>query len=230
VRRALLIGTAFWAVSALAQEPLRPATRQEWWLSAAVQGRLPGFLAGPLGDSYKRFRLRGELGYRSTDVFYEGRQSFLDINLRYKAAKWLALAYEHRFAMRGDGSGIRNRSIVQAEAQRDWGRFTLAYRTIYQHSYIDWGGKRDVLRNRLQAQWNIKGWKLDPQFSAEAFTWAGYQGLLWFGTRYQLTTTYDLNKANSLTFGIIHDRERGMAWPTHRWIGTVTYSLNLREL
>lgn len=214
----------------LAQEPLRPAQRQEIWVSAALSSRLPEAWRGPLGRHYKKIRVRGELGYRSADTFFAGRQIFLDVNVRYKAAKWLFLAFEHRFAGRTGDPGLRNRSILQAEAQKAMGRLTAEYRFIYQHSYVEWTGQREVLRNRLQLNLDIKKWKLDPELSVELFSWAGYKGLSYFGTRWQLGTQIGLAKGHALTLAMVHDRERDIAWPTHRWIGSFTYAVSLREL
>lgn len=213
-----------------AQEALRPAARQELWVSGAIQGRLPLFMKDVLGDSYKRFRFRGELGYRSADVFFAGRQTYLDANIRYKADKWLYFAFEHRFAARTAAAGLRHRSIVQAELVKDFGRFAGEFRTLWQHSYVEWGGQREVFRNRFQLGYDIRKWKLDPQVSVEFFNWASNKGWSYFGTRYQLGTTYSFSKAHSLSATLVHDRERDRAWPTHRWIASFTYTVNLREL
>ena len=114
--RPLVLGCLVLCCAAVhSQEPLRPAVRQEYWASAAVQGRLPGFFKGILGDSYKRIRMRNELGYRSSDVFFAGRQTYLDVNLRYKISDLLSVAYEHRFATRSSAVGLQHRSIVQAQ-------------------------------------------------------------------------------------------------------------------
>lgn len=229
--RGIFLATALMASAcAFAQEPLRPEQRQELWLSGAVTTRLPYTLRSPLGNHYKRIRVRSELGYRSSDVFFAGRQVFLDVNMRYRAAKWLTLAYEHRFAARTGRPGLRQRSILQAEAERTFGRTTANYRFIYQHNYVDWGGQREVFRNRVQLGYDFKKWKLDPEVSVEFFTWAGNKGLSYFGTRWQLGTQYKLSKGHAVTAALVHDRERDKAWPTHRWITSITYTLNLRDL
>jgi len=229
-RVALLLAALFAAWTCAAQEPLRPAQRQELWVSAAITSRLPAGLRRSLGKSYKKVRLRGELGYRSADTFFAGRQLFLDVNARYKVSRWLALALEHRFAGRTQDPGLRNRTIVQAEAQKTLGRLTTEYRFIYQHSYVERTGQREVFRNRFQLGLDIKKWKLDPELSVELFTWAGYKGWSYFGTRWQLGTQVKLAKDHALTVALVHDRERDIAWPTHRWIGSLTYAMTLREL
>lgn len=230
LRGPLLVVVVLACVLAHAQEMLRPAVRQELWVSAAVQGRLPGFLKDPLGDHYKRIRLRNELGYRSADVFFAGRQTYLDVNLRYKISELLSVAYEHRFASRASVAGIQNRSIVQAQLAKTFSRLDVDYRFIYQHSYIEWGDQREVFRNRFQIDYDLKDWKLDPQVSLEFFTWAGNKGLSHFGTRWSLGTDYKLSKGHVIGLSLVHDRERDIAWPTRRWIWSLTYSLNLRDL
>lgn len=217
-------------LGAHAQDVLRPTVRQEFWVAAAVQGRLPGFTKGLLGDGYKRFRLRNELGFRSADVFFAGKQTYLDVNLRYKISDLLSVAYEHRFATRSSAVGLQHRSIVQAQLTKSFDRLETDYRFIYQHSYIEWGGQREVFRNRFQLGYNIKGWKFDPQASVEFFTWASNKGLSYFGTRWSVGTSYDIGKAHTLSLSLLNDRERDKAWPTHRWIWSFTYALNLRDL
>lgn len=229
--RGSLIALALLACTgSYAQEVLRPAVRQEMWAAVAVQGRLPGFLKDALGDHYKRIRLRNEVGYRSADVFFAGRQTYLDVNLRYKISELVSVAFEHRFAARASDVGIQNRSIVQAQLAKTFTRVETDYRFIYQHSYIEWGDQREVFRNRFQLGYNFKNWKLDPQLSVEFFTWAGNKGLSYFGTRWSMGTEYNFNKAHSIGLSLLNDRERDKAWPTQRWIWSFTYALNLRDL
>jgi hypothetical protein len=229
-QRFLVVLAAALPLAAAAQEALRPAQRDEVWLAGAVQGRLPVFLKDKLGSAYKNFRFRSELGYRSTDAFFLGRQAYLDVNLRYRLDKGVAIAVEHRFAKRAATDGLRHRSIVQLELDRSVGRFSLGYRGLWQHSYIAFGGKREVFRNRFELGYDFPKWKLDPEVSVEFFNWARPEGWSYFGTRYRLGTQYRITKAHAIGLDLIHDRERDRAWPTHRWITSVTYTLNLRQL
>lgn len=230
VRYLLAMMACLPAMLGRAQDALRPDTRQEVWASAAVQGRLPVFLKDVLGGAYKDLRVRSELGYRSTDAFFAGRQVFLDVNLRYRLSKGVALAFEHRFAKRTAADGLRHRSIVQLELDHSIGRFTGAYRGLWQHGYVPFGEQREVFRNRFELAYDIRKWKLDPEVSVEFFNWARNKGWSYFGTRYRLGTQYRLSKAHSISLALVHDRERDIAWPTHRWITSVTYTLNLRQL
>ena len=222
-----LLGCA--SVLCIAQERLRPATRQELWASFAVQGGAPNVLYDLLGNvRAERLRFGAELGYRSADVFFAGKQVYLDMNARYKFSDLLSVGVEHRVASRSTGS-IQQRSIVQAMLRKEFGRFKADYRFIYQHSYIEWGDQREVFRNRFDLAYNIKGWKLDPEFGVEFFSWLGNKGFSYFGTRYHFGTEVSLGKGHALGLNLIHDRERDVAYPTHRWIWSVGYTMNLRK-
>ncbi len=50
------------------------------------------------------------------------------------------------------------------------------------------------------------------------------------GTRYRFGTKYSRWKGHELSVYIMHDRERNVAWPDHRWILSIDYSINLRRL
>ncbi|MBL0126842.1 MAG: DUF2490 domain-containing protein [Flavobacteriales bacterium] len=231
LRRSVLLLLTLCGLGAVqAQEALRPAVRTELWTAAVVQGRLPKFMKDVLGKSYKRVRMRNELGYRSADVFFAGRQTYLDVNLRYKLSSLVDVAYEHRFAIRPDQAGLQHRNIWQAEVGKSFGRWEPGYRFIYQHSYVEWGKQREVFRNRFQVGYKFKNWKLDPQLGVEFFTWASNKGMSYFGTRWSLGTAYNIGKAHSIGLTLLNDRERDVAWPTRRWIWSFTYALNLRDL
>ena len=88
-----MLRTSFWpflvmallsGLQAIAQEPLRPETRQELWTSIGVRGKVPAFLHPIVSDEViRRLRFSGDLGYRSADVFLAGRQIYLDLGARY---------------------------------------------------------------------------------------------------------------------------------------------------
>lgn len=214
--------------AAWAQERLRPETKQELWASFGVKGR-PSFLEGILGKEFtKRLRTSAELGYRSADSFFAGRQFYLDLGSEYKVSDKVSVGTEFRYAYRSaDRDRQRLGGMFQYKTELD--RFEVGYRFTYQHNFRDRGEVREVLRNKLIAAYNIPKWKLDPQFTAEFFTWAGLQGLAYFGTRYKLGTEFELNKAHSLAVGIVHDRERMVFAPQYRFILALDYSINMRK-
>lgn len=212
-----------------AQDPLRPETRQELWTSIGVRGKVPVFLHPIVGDEViRRLRLSGDLGYRSADVFFAGRQIYVDLGARYKVNDWLNVGTEFRNAHRPDGT-IRNRLGLMADLSHDIQRYSLGYRLNYQHNFLEWGQVREVFRNRFQLGYNIRKWKLDPTFSVEFFTWAGNKGLSYFGTRYKLGTELSPGKGQELNLALVYDRQRDVAWPVYRLIYSVDYVIYLNK-
>jgi len=227
--RHLLLALLLLPLAALAQEPPRPEQRQELWTSLGVKGRVPAFLHPIIGDDIIRnLRLSGELGYRSADAFFAGRQVYTDLGAKYKLSDLVSVGLEHRIAFRPDGS-TRNRSGLQVDLSHAIDRLELGYRLNYQHNYLEWGDQREVFRNRFEVGYDLPKWKLDPVFSVEFFTWAGYRGLSYFGTRYKLGTEWSPGKGQTLQVAITYDRERDVAWPTYRTILSLGYVVNLNK-
>lgn len=221
----VLCALPLWSV---AQERARPFISEELWASFGVQGR-PSFLKSLLGEEItKRLRSNGELGYRSADSFFAGRQVYLDLGATYKISDRITAGAEYRYAYRTDDEDRqRLGGMVQYKIELD--RVELAYRFTYQHNFRDLGEVREVLRNKFIAGYNLPDWKLDPQFSVEFFTWAGNRGLTYFGTRYRLGTEWSFKKGHALGIGVLHDRERMVYAPMYRFIAAVDYSINLRK-
>lgn len=219
-------------VLATAQEPpLRPAAAQELWMSVGVRGRAPGFLKDLLGDHYGRLRLSGEVGYRSADNFFAGRQVYTDLGARYRATKWLAFGFEYRYASRV-GAADRQRITPNLVLSRSFGRWDVDYRFIFQRVFLDRDRQRTILRNRFSVAYDIKRWKLDPEFSVEFFTRTDQPQRGWYrlGTRYKLGTSWSPWKGHSFGPSVIYDRDGRVAWPVNRVIWSVDYVLNLRRL
>ncbi len=224
----LLACIALLPTGLLAQDRLRPTTHQELWTSVALQGR-PSILEGLLGkETIKRMKTTAELGYRSSDSFFAGRQYYMDLGATYKISDKITAGTEFRYALRTGGNDRqRLGGMIQYKTQLN--RLELAYRFTYQHNFRLPGEVREVLRNKFVAAFDIPKWKLDPQLSAELFTWAGPDGLANIGTRYKLGTEWNLNKAHSMGFALVHDRERMVFAPEHRMIFAVDYSIKLRK-
>ncbi|MEZ4791610.1 MAG: DUF2490 domain-containing protein [Flavobacteriales bacterium] len=212
-----------------AQDAARPAVRQELWTSIGLQGR-PSFLEDWLGKStVKRIKTTGEIGYRSADSFFAGRQYYFDLGADYKVSDHITVGSEFRYAIR-TGDDDRQRLGGKVQYETELGRATIAYRMTYQHNFRDFGEVREVFRHKVIAKYNFGDWKFDPEFSAEFFTWAGYQGLTYYGTRYKLGTEYDFSKAHAIGVSIVHDRERMVYAPEYRFILAIDYGIKLYKL
>jgi len=222
-----LLGTL--ALGTMAQDRLRPSINQEFWASATVIGR-PMFLQALLPKSIvRRLRISTELGYRSADSFFAGRQVYGDVGIGYKLNDHITLGGEFRYAYRGDDAD-RQRACAMFEYKTELARLELGYRFDYQHNFREFGGQREIFRNKFIAGYNIPKFKFDPKFSVEFFQWAGYQGLIYFGTRYKLGTEWSPWKGHSFGASVMHDRERAIFAPSYRFMLAVDYTINLRKI
>jgi hypothetical protein len=221
----LLVGTP---LVGQAQEPLRPDRGTGLWTSAGIKADAPGFLKELLGkDAYKDLRTGAEIGYRSGDELADGGQLFVDLSARYKVNKHVSIGLEQRAAFR-QNTPTRHRTGVKLMLAHDIDRLKLGYRFTYQHNYREWGEVRELLRNRFELGYDIPKFQFDPDFSMELFTWAGYRGWGLIGTRYQLGTSWSPMKDHDIGVAIVHDREVGVAFPDHRWILSLSYTVDIR--
>ena len=216
------------AIPVRAQERLLPDRGTGLWTSAGIKADAPGFLKEWLGnDAYKNLRTGAEVGYRTGDELADGGQLFVDLSARYKVNKLLSVGLEQRAAFRQDRPN-RHRTGVKMMLSHDIDRLKLGYRFTYQHNYREWGEVRELLRNRFEAGYDIPKFQFDPELSMELFTWAGYRGWDHIGTRYQLGTSWSPVKDHDIGVALVHDRERGVAYPNHRWILSLSYTVDLR--
>ena len=207
---------------------LRPRLVQEGWFSVGAQLRPfknTSRVAEPKFN--KRFRLATEAGYRSDENLSGGKQVFWDLSVRYKFTDYLRVVAEHRFSFRGAERSNSQRTSFQATLRGEWNRFVGDYRMRFQHEYLDPTDVRDQLRNRLGLTYDIRKWKLDPEVSAEFFTWFGYLGARLIGTRYSVGTSWTPGKDHEIGIAVMHDREQYVNEPTYRIIYALSYSLDI---
>lgn len=230
LRASSLLVPLLLALNAVAQERAHPDITREVWATIGLQGK-PSFLAPLFGkDLIKRLRTSGEVGYRSADSFFAGKQVYVDIGAGYKVSDHVTVGSEFRYAYRSDDAD-RQRicALFQYKTTVD-DRLDLGYRFDIQHNFRSYGGTREVFRNKFSAGYNIAKFKFDPQFSVEFFQWAGYKGLIYFGTRYKLGTEWSPWKGHTFGAGIMHDRERAIFAPTYRFMLALDYTINLSKI
>lgn len=230
MRAALLLAFAALPLWAAAQEPsLRPLLRQELWLSAGVEGRLPKFLKDPLGVHYKRIRLNGDVGYRSADNFFAGRQLYTDLSARYKFTDWFSLTAEYRYAIRVGGEN-RQRLAIQGRFGHRVGRFDLGYRPALQQNDLQRDQQSTLFRNRFSVEYRIRKWKLDPELSVEFFTRTDDpRGWFLLGTRYKLSTNWSPKEGYTIGPAVLYDRDGMVSFPVNRVIWSIDLGINLRK-
>ena len=227
--RSIVLGLLALPLLCRAQDgELRPRLVQEGWFTVGAQFRPfknTSRVAEPKFN--KRFRLATEAGYRSDENLSGGKQVFWDLSVRYKFTDYLRVVAEHRFSFRGADKSNSQRTSLQAQLRGEWNRFVGDYRMRYQHEYLDPTDVRDQLRNRLGLTYDIRKWKLDPEVSAEFFTWFGYLGTRLIGTRYSVGTSWTPGKDHEIGIAVMHDREQYVSDPTYRIIYALSYSLDI---
>lgn len=193
------------------------------WTSAEVKKKIfPGFDASVEGE----FRTRD--GVDNVERWSAGAGVAYRITSFLKADGGYTFIYSHRPGeMTKKGNYVsdywspRHRMYLSLTGKLNWQRFEFSLRERYQYTYRTsqfvskydgddgsqkadeeiTGKGKNVLRSRLQAEWNIKKSRFAPYASCELYhsmsdSWALDK------TRWTLGTGYKINKKNSLDFSI----------------------------
>jgi hypothetical protein len=216
-------------VSAQDTSPLKPRQSAEFWLSSTVTFKPFSKKDGQVYEHkfFKRFRMSGELGYRGNENLFDSKVLYTVLGFRYRVNKHVRLMLENRYNMRGPSGTNSFRNDLQLDLTTKAGRFGLGYRLTGQHEYIDMLAYRDILRNRIEVNYNVKDLPLTPYAAAESFTVIHYQGNLLIGMRYTLGAQWDLGKGRSVDLGVRHDREINLYDPQYRWIFAASFDMTL---
>lgn len=134
---------------------------------------------------------------------------------------------------RGHRWGYRVYGFVSLN--KKWKRWQFGYRLFYQDqnilpSGVEIGNQAQTLRNRLAIEYNIKNWKLDPEFRVEIFY--PFQQLEVTGfnlLRLGLGTQYKINKHHALKFKLMYQRTLGLAYTQHTGILAVIYQYRTKR-
>ena len=158
-----------------------------------------------------------------------GKQFYLNGELRCKLHKFIDAGLEQRAAFRPNADD-RHRTGLMLIAEERFGRTTLSYRLNYQHIWLRKGEKRDVIRNKFGAEYDIKGVQFDPEFSVEFFSALGAAGAGYDAVRYKLGTSWKPMKGHTLSFALVHDREQDRRRPDYRWVFAFSYAVDLGKV
>lgn len=218
LRSVFLCCTLLFTAGLAAQEQVYPERWSQIWLDASVRGRLAERLKGI-----------GEVGFRSGDELGRGKQIYLNGELRYKLNKVVDAGFEQRAAFRS-GAPDRHRTGLALMIGDRIGRVDLQYRGGYQHVWRERGARRDFLRNRFGAGYDIKGFLFDPEVSVEFFTALGPDRTEYDAVRWRLGTAWKPAKGHRLSFHLVHDREQNRRRPEYRWIFAFGYAIDLDKV
>ena len=114
---------------------------------------------------------------------------------------------------------------LNARLKLDKDRTGIKYSVSYQHEFTPPELDRTVLRNKLSIGYDIPKFKLDPEFSAEAFTALYHKGDRFIGMRYELGTevALDKKKKGTLELAVRYDRETNVKEPVHCWMVVLAF-------
>ncbi len=209
---------AAWLGSTIAQDVITPQRYTQLWLDAEVKGKVA-----------KRTTAIGGFGYRTGDEFGSGRQMYLNGDLRYKLNKYVDAGFEQRAVFRSVGPNRHRTGLMLMVGER-FGRTTLEYRLNYQHVWRERGTRRDFIRNKFGAEYDIRGFQFDPAVSVEFFTALRDTGAEADAVRYKLGTNWSPAKGHRIAFALVHDREQNRRRPDYRWIFAFGYRLDLGKV
>jgi hypothetical protein len=217
-RAAYLVPLLAMLSTACAQELITPVRYSQLWLDAEVKGKVS-----------ERTTAIGGLGYRTGDEFGSGRQVYINGDLRYKLNKYIDAGFEQRAVFRNIGPN-RHRTGIMLMAGERFGRTTVEYRLNYQHVWRERGARRDFIRNKFGAEYDIPKFQFDPAASVEFFTALRDTGAEYDAVRYKVGTTWSPAKGHRIAFALVHDREQNRRRPDYRWIFAFGYRLDLGKV
>lgn len=183
----------------------------------------------------KAWRISLQHEYRFKDDASVLDQNFTELEIKRKLPKGFSLAGGARFIRHNDTEGgqqgIENRFRWNADIgyKTKFNRLALTSRLRYQSrtELDEEDDTRTVARLKLGADYNIKNWKLDPQFSIEAFNNLVEEGVL---SRVRLTfgTTYRLKKIGDFTAFYRFEQDIAEVNPFSAYIIGVRYAYNFK--
>jgi len=217
-------------VTAQEASPLKPRQVAEFWFSTSVNVKPFSKKSGQVYERkfYKKFRLSGELGYRGNENLFNGKLLYTVLGMRYRFNKHVRLLLDSRYNMRGPAAQNSFRHDLQLDLNTKVDRFTLGYRITAQHEYIEITAFRDILRNRVSVEYNIRKVPVNPYLAAESFTILHYEGNMLVGMRYTAGAQIDLGNDRSLDLGVRHDREIHLYDPAYRWIFAASFDMSIK--
>ncbi len=184
----------------------------------------------------KKIKLSLQQQLRLKDDASTVDQYFTQFDFRYKLAKGLYLTPAVRYIRENDDQGkiqgYENHLRWNADLtyKHDIKRFTLRYRTRYQSKQelqVE-DENTNVFRAKAAVHYNIKNWKLDPDFAAEFFNELG-EASEWYRVRWTLGTDYKLKNAGELGLCYRIEQELTGANPKTTHILFLKYGYTLKK-
>lgn len=164
-------------------------------------------------------------------------QIITNFDTKYKINKSLYFGLGFRYiADKKSDDSFQNdfRYNIDAGYKHSINQFSLNYRLRYQNKNEIGFSKTDgddidhVFRLKIGAEYNIKNWKLDPQFSTEIFNDLTQSTDKLYKVRFTLATDYSINKMNSIGAFYRLERELNESYPKTTYIIGLNYKFTLK--
>lgn len=138
---------------------------------------------------------------------FEWNKFLTDFQLEYHPIKYIEASLGYRFIVNttSDGQLLQNRFFFDVAAKKKFGRFRTKLQLKYtnESDFKADDQAENYLRYKAQVNYNIRKSKFTPYSSAEAFHKLNSSEIELM--RYQLGTSYKLNKHNSIKAGYALD-------------------------
>jgi len=126
--------------------------------------------AGVKFNISKRFRLETDYQYRTNFSPFQKKQSFGQIGLRFKVAKWFLIKPSYRLIRMPEFNADRDRYALDFMFRGKYGDWRFKYRIRAQYySAVNRVERGFMMRNKVTASYNMSK-KLDPVLSWEMFS------------------------------------------------------------
>ena len=164
-------------------------------------------------------------------------QILSEVGIKYAVNKFLYFGTDFRYIADKNGSeGYDNdfRFNIDGGFKHQYNRFDFKYRLRYQNkNEIGFSkGEGDeidhVLRFKFSSEYNIKNWKLDPQFSTEIFRTLGGLDAGFDKLRVSFKTDYSLKKIGELSPFYSIEWELNKTYPKTTYIIGLNYTYTLK--
>ncbi|MFD1551645.1 DUF2490 domain-containing protein [Putridiphycobacter roseus] len=163
-------------------------------------------------------------------------QIITDLDVKYKFDHFLYLGAALRYIADSKDEDFENkfRFNLDLGLKHDINRFSFDYRLRYQNkneigiSKSEGDESDNIFRLKVGVDYNIKKWKLDPQFSTELFSDLSEESDKLAKIRFTFGTDYTLNKAHKIGAFYRLEREINEAYPKTTYIIGLNYTYTLK--
>lgn len=185
----------------------------------------------------KKSSFQFDQGLRLVKNASEVDQVLSDLSYKYKTNKYLSFGVGLRYSANKGGNGEFDNDFrynLDAKVKHDISRFELKYRLRYQNknelgkSVEEGDISKKYVRLKAGVKYNVKSWKLDPEFSSEIFRSYTFGAKGFDNVRFTLGTNYSLKKKGDVGFFYRLEKELNAVRPQTSYILGLKYVYTIK--